>query len=336
MDRVMSVLRELRAAFEITRLRARAATWRRSGVHDVWPGAPSHRTVFIVGCPRSGTTWIRRLVAHHPLVISGPESHAYPQVVGAFADLGLRGTAGWRRVLDRYRRGERRDLAVGLHHWVERPALHRFIAAALADDEHADEAAAERVVRAIFDAYLLARGGTSEHVLLEKTPQHLFWADRILQHDPNALVVEVLRDGRDVCVSMEMRARTQNWSPHERAAQIATWARYVSRGLALRSDPALRDRMLLVRFEDVKAQPLPQAERLLAFMGLAGSHEDLEQAVDAVSIDRHPRKGEGRHVRKGAVGDWQTHFSTEDLALFDREAGPLFEQVGYAREPPGA
>ena len=328
----MSALLDLRVACEMARLRARAAAWRRRGsAHAAWPVAPPYRKVFIVGCPRSGTTWIRRLVAHHAQVISGPESHAYPQVLGAFVELGLRGAAGWHRVLDRYRRGARRNLAIGLHHWVGRPALHRFIAAALADPERPDEAAAERVVQAIFDAYVLAHGGTADHVLLEKTPHHVFWADRILRHDPHARVVEVLRDGRDVCVSMEMRARTQRWSPAERAAQIATWVRFVSHGLALRSEPAFADRILLVRFEDVKADPLVQAERLLRFMGLGGSRAEVAEAVEAVSIDRHPRKGEGRHVRKGAVGDWRTHFSAEDRALFDREAGPLFEQVGYTR-----
>jgi hypothetical protein len=328
----MSAFHDVRAAWTVARLRARAAAWRwRGGARTAWPVAPPYRKVFIVGCPRSGTTWIRRLVAHHPRVVSGPESHAYPHLLGAFTDLGLRGSAGWHRILDRYRRGERRGLAVGLHHWVDRPALHRFVAAALADPEWTDETAAERVVDAIFDAYVLARGCTAEHVLLEKTPQHVFWADRILRHDPGARVVEVLRDGRDVCVSMEMRARTQNWSPRARAAQIATWTRFVSRGVALRADPALAERVLLVRFEDVKAQPLVQAERLMAFMGLPGTPAELAEAVEAVSIDRHPRKGEGRHVRKGAVGDWRIHFSAEDLALFDREAGPLLEQVGYAR-----
>jgi hypothetical protein len=328
----MSTFHTVRAAYEVARLRARAAAWRRSGrAHDAWPIAPSYRRVFVVGCPRSGTTWIRRLVAHHPRVISGPESHVYPQVLGAFTALGLRGAAGWSRVLDRYRRGIQRNLAVGLHHWVDRPTLHRFVTAALADSERSDEEAATRVVQAIFDAYLLAHGGTADYVLVEKTPDHVFWVDRILRHDPGARVVEVLRDGRDVCVSLQMRARTQQWPPRPRSAQIAMWVRFVSRGLALRSDPALADRILLVRFEDVKAEPLVQAERLLGFMGLSGTREELSQAVDAVSIDRNPRKAEGRHVRRGAVGDWRTHFSAKDRALFDREAGALLEQVGYTR-----
>jgi len=224
----MSTFHTLHAAYEVARLRARAAAWRRHGrARDAWPLAPSYRKVFIVGCPRSGTTWIRRLLAHHPRVISGPESHAYPQVLGTFTDLGLRGAAGWRRVLDRYRRGDQRDLAVGLHHWVDRPTLHRFITAALADSERSDEEAATRVVQAIFDAYLLARGGTADHILLEKTPDHVFWADRILRHDPEARVVEVLRDGRDVCVSLQMRARTQQWPPRPRSDQIDMWVRFV-------------------------------------------------------------------------------------------------------------
>src|SRR5258706_11312382 len=38
--------------------------------------------VFIVGCPRSGTTWLQRLLASHPQIRSGEESHFFDMYVG--------------------------------------------------------------------------------------------------------------------------------------------------------------------------------------------------------------------------------------------------------------
>ena len=326
----MSTFRDIDIALRVVRLAVRARGWRRGGgPQNRWPATPAYHKVFVVGCPRSGTTWVRRLLAGHPRIVTGPESHAYPQVLGTFTETGRRGITGWRHVLDRYRRTDNRGLDVGLPRWVDEPTLLELITAALADHPGDDREAADRVIRAVFDAYVGTHATSADPVLLEKTPQHLFWAEHILRRDPDARIVEVLRDGRDVCVSMEMRARTQFWALKGRAEQVATWVSYAQEGLRLRSDPTLAERMLLVRFEDVKAAPVAQAERLLHFMGLDATSEEIERAIDAVSIDRHPRAGTGRAARKGAVGDWREHFSEADVALFEREAGEVFERVGY-------
>ena len=38
--------------------------------------------VFLVGCPRSGTTWLQKLLASHPRIRSGEESHFFSLYVG--------------------------------------------------------------------------------------------------------------------------------------------------------------------------------------------------------------------------------------------------------------
>src|SRR5919199_434982 len=52
-----------------------------------------HQLVCIVGCPRSGTTWLQRLLAGHPRVRTGQESDVFDIYVGPQ----LR---AWRRELD--------------------------------------------------------------------------------------------------------------------------------------------------------------------------------------------------------------------------------------------
>jgi len=318
-----------RAVLPVLAVRARTLAGRPAARDATWPAAPPYRKIFVVGSPRSGTTWIRRLIGEHPSVVTGPESHAFPQILGPFVDLGLRGRTGWRRVLDRWWRGKRRNLESGLFTWASFGDLCRWVAAAMALPGVDDVARAERVVEALFDAYFVRHGGTGAHVLLEKTPQHVFWVDRILARWPDARVIEVLRDGRDVCVSLEMRSATQRWAPSERRRQIETWVRAVERGLAFRSDPDLASRIHLLRFEAVKTAPLDEAMRLLAFLDLPASPEDTARMLDAVSIERHANKGAGRHVRRGAVGDWRTHFSPDDTRLFAELAGDVARRVGY-------
>ena len=38
--------------------------------------------VFVVGCPRSGTTWIQRLLATHPMLRTGQESDVFDLYIG--------------------------------------------------------------------------------------------------------------------------------------------------------------------------------------------------------------------------------------------------------------
>src|SRR5215212_1014119 len=52
-----------------------------------------HDLLFIVGCPRSGTTWLQRLLAGHPDVRTGQESDLFDIYLGPQ----LR---AWKRELD--------------------------------------------------------------------------------------------------------------------------------------------------------------------------------------------------------------------------------------------
>jgi hypothetical protein len=165
--------------------------------------------------------------------------------------------------------------------------------------------------------------------LLEKTPGHLDVAGLILRRYPEAKVVEVLRDGRDVCVSMQMQALTMRWPPRERAAQIRAWMRAVRSGMELRADPKLARRVHLVRYEDLKADPFREIERLYAFCGFTAKALDVEEIVERSDFRHHRQTGDGRHTRRGEVGDWRNHFSAEDETLFRSMVGDLFEEAGY-------
>jgi hypothetical protein len=285
--------------------------------------------VFVVGCGRSGTSWVQSIVAQHPAVVTTQESHAYEVVFGNVARRGHRSLVAWTKVLHRHDLAAREARWVGLHWWVTRDHLCRLIAAAMAVEGRPSDEVAEDVIEAIFDTYFFANGGGPDRVLLEKTPGHLAFADRILRRYPEARVVEVLRDGRDVCVSMQMQALTLRWPPRRREDQIRAWVRAVRQGMALRADPAFAGRVHLVRYEDLKADPAAEIARLYAFLGFPTDAATAAEVADRTDFRHHRHTGAGRHTRKGEVGDWRHHFSPADEALFRRLAGEVFEAAGY-------
>src|SRR4051794_27962840 len=118
---------------------------------------------FVVGCSRSGTTLLRALLDAHPLLAVPPESH--------FA------------VAPRLRR-------LGRDPWfrlwgIEPPDLRGL--------DVAD------AVRAVFAAYAAAQGKPR---YADKTPHYVSHLPLLAERFPEARFVHVVRDGRDVALSL--------------------------------------------------------------------------------------------------------------------------------------
>lgn len=293
------------------------------------PEAPAYPKLFVVGCGRSGTSWVQRILSTHSSVVTSQESHAYDVVYNPVVQRGRRSVDAWTKIVHRHDVGERSARWVGLHWWVNHETLLDLVEWAFSADGTSAADAAEGVIGGIFDSYFLERSVAPTDTLLEKTPGHLHYADRILRRFPEAKVVEVLRDGRDVCVSMQMQALTLQWPPTERRDQIAAWVRSARRGIALRNDAEVAARVHLVRYEDLKADPHSEIRRLFDFADLDVDDEFVAEVADRTDFRHNKATGAGRHTRRGEVGDWREHFSEADEALFHDLAGEVFEASGY-------
>lgn len=297
----------------------------RSGIIPDGPPPSMTPKLFVVGCPRSGTTWVRDILANHPATISGRETHMYQDVFAPLVNAGR--NRGWARMLAIDEQHRRRGSGGHLHAWIRRDAFHRLVIRAMASDEPSVEAVAEQLIAEIYDHILAGQGATADQILVDKTPWHLRYALRILRRFPDAKVIEVLRDGRDVCVSMEKLER--NWVPADRVTQIERWMEAVRCGLELRADAEVADRVHLVRYENLKVELAAEITDLLRFVGLDHSPEFVERMGAAADFSTHTRTGDGEFRRKGVVGDWTNVFTEADVELFRQLVGPLFAEAGY-------
>jgi len=344
-------------------------------------GAPMTTTetipkLFLVGCPRSGTTWLRDIFRAHPQVVASQETALFDFVRLPWTELvdaplskkrpriGEEGPFkaplldalewllvrrrpdwydDWREVLVRYYGG--RGAFILSHPGVVRvPTLwarlrSRLVAypdllAAIDRAEAADGASRDEktalVARTILDRYFLDHGGEPGQVLVEKTPSHLLHGEFILRHLPEARLIEIVRDGRDVCVSMDSYRR---WMPQDRRFQAWLWACYVEAGQRLAAEPDLADRLLQVRYEALLADPPREVRRMLELAELEASPERVAEIVRQTrfeTIKETEGAGEGMHYRKGVAGDWHDRLAPDDLEILREVAGPAFESLGYA------
>lgn len=161
--------------------------------------------VFLVGCPRSGTTLLQTMLSAHPLIKSFPETHFFDRL------LKLEGhTSLCEKPKGLYRQ---RTQALMAHvrtalGWVKpvntEKAWQILRAMPELDDAHMHIESTR--LRTQVEAFMYAldtmalRSGAD--IWIEKTPDHLHFAALISRFIPNAKFIHIIRNGADTVASL--------------------------------------------------------------------------------------------------------------------------------------
>jgi hypothetical protein len=277
--------------------------------------------LFIVGCPRSGTTLLRRMVDAHPDIAITRETHWIPQVVrnGRGLDVSGRATADLPAVLE---------------------AHPKFATLGIAREE-IEQLVVERqrpyaeIVALLFDRYGAGRG---KRLVGDKTPGYV--REIGLLHDlfQDVRFVHLVRDGRDVCLSAlgwerqaeHFRRRFPSWDDAPVATAALWWRWHVLHGR--RAGRALRPGLYReLRYEALVADPERACRRLCGFLGVP-----FEEAM--IRFHEGRTKHEPGHSAKRAwlpptpgLRDWRAQMAHEHVEDFEAAAGDALEAFGYER-----
>lgn len=179
-------------------------------------------------------------------------------------------------------------------------------------------------VSAPFEAYATAQGKSRWG---DKTPLYLRFVDELHEVWPDARFVVLVRDGRDVALSVKRVPFGANnaWA----AAQ--TWAHGIRLGReAERNYP---EQVLTVRYEDVVADPAPHVARLCEFLGLPFEDDMLAiEHTDPAKIHKDQADwftNVWAGINTSAVGKWQREMPARDQHVFSSVAGAELEALGY-------
>jgi hypothetical protein len=270
------------------------------------PGLCGENIVFIVGSPRSGTTWLQRLLATHPQIKTGQESRIF-EYVGAHGRL-------WRQDAASAKTGSRSGTGL---------ACHLNEAAFLAAEKKFIETALGQMLKELQPG----------EIFLEKTPAHAKCLPDIQQFLPAAKIIHLLRDPRDVVASLLAASRGwgRAWAPTKARNAARIWREHVSRaqadGVALAAGQFLE-----VSYETLFENPSAALQTIAVFLNLNWPVAVIEQAVAANAADELrqgrgtpiPQRGEHEKnsggqvrdpdgfVRKARAGSWR-----EDLTWLE-------------------
>ncbi len=114
------------------------------------------------------------------------------------------------------------------------------------------------------------------------------------------------------------------------------WHQHVSSWMD--SPIAANNNLLLVRFEDLRQDPVAWFTRMAEFLGVDANREKVERAVANNSLQNMKEKERkepvrasirGRFVRSGAVRGWVSQLSPAQVRLIEQHAGSALLRLGY-------
>ena len=162
------------------------------------------------------------------------------------------------------------------------------------------------------------------------TPEHLLHLKRIKETIPEALVIHIIRDGRDVALSNAklgyVRRAWWDRSPNVLASGIY-WDWIVRKGRA--DGRLLGADYTEVRFEELISDPV----RVLAMLGEFIEHELNYEHIQRVGIgsvsEPNTSFKSDSDSEFNPVGRWKSQFEPDLLATFEALVGDLLEELEY-------
>ena len=258
---------------------------------------------FIVGCPRSGTTMVQQGLNRHSSIVIPPETKYF------FSFLGHSRTCQLQH-LDRLNR----DLKISL------PEPARQI-------RSTDEA--RRFYETMAQLYVQRLHRENVVCFGEKTPEHTSHLAEIRRLFPEAKIIFLYRDGRDVALSLSQVP----WMPRDLYVNFVVWL-YYFRALKRAHDGAWPN-IYFARYEDIVADPKKEFAGMLQFLGLPDEPAVAEGFGNLEGIPEREftwKKRALEPITPDRVGVYRRELSAEQIDILERMGRPALSSLGYQLE----
>ena len=317
---------------------------------------------FIVGSGKSGTTWLMRMLNAHPEILCKGEGRLFNRewhrkdLEKPDAPLPPRSLYGslW--------------ASQDLRQWMERTVWGKN-----GDAEALLNKMTRTAIDHVFDRNLakskLAR--SDGRIVGDKTPflPGANVVEEIANVYPEAKVIHIIRDGRDVEVSwahhrwnkatdrggaqvltsgeIERRRAFEGndsrlieelgmFDDKELRRRARAWTETV--GGAVEAGPRLLgDNYAEVRYESLLEDAPAELRRLLELLGASTNEDIVQRCVQTTTFEilsggrRSGEEDPASFLRKGVAGDWKRAFTRKDRQAYEEEAGDLLAELGYER-----
>ncbi len=274
--------------------------------------ARSKAPVFVLGCGRSGTTLLyHMLLSAGNFAVYRTESNAINLLEPRFGNLSVRKNK--EKLMEAW-------LASKLY---DRSGLdaESITAKVIADCRNGGD----------FLRIIMTEMARQQHVerWADCTPEHLLYLERIKETIPEALIIHIIRDGRDVALSTAKQGYVRRmWWDHTPNVMVAGlyWEWMVRKG---REDGRkLGQDYIEVRFERLISDPRATLATLSGFLDQELDYDHILKAgIGSVSEPNTSFKDSSGGFNP--LDRWKKGFTPANLAMFEALVGTTLQELGY-------
>jgi omega-hydroxy-beta-dihydromenaquinone-9 sulfotransferase len=291
------------------------------------------KQIFIVGNSRSGTTMLGRIIGQNSKVFTFDELHFFDHQVDAAA---VSGGLQWNSkqlvtLLVRLFTSSRDSL-------FAKPNNAAYEAEAVSFLKEADDFNPIAVYR---DFLHYESNLHNKEIPCEQTPGYLYFLDEILKAFPNAVIVNMVRDPRDVLVSQKNKWRRmflggatiplneafRSWTNYHPLMTSKLWVSAVRIATTFQSHP----RFTSVRFEDLLSNPEQTVRGICSFANLEfeASMLNVPQVGSSAGTDNPKELG----INKDRAQAWlKGGLTSTEIDICQRATKAEMRDYGYTPE----
>lgn len=282
----------------------------------------NHQLFFVSGAPKSGTTWLQKALDAHPQIICAGEGHFMDKF------------ANW---LDKSFKDYRQHQAVVARNVYEGRPYY---------PEASKEDFEFLIASFVLNAFSRLELTSETRIVGDKTPANVEYLNSLYRFFPGARFINIVRDGRDVLVSMFKHAeRVNRLKPfiddmdafllEKTRIYSSRWVRALE--IAEEFDQRHPGILHTVRYEDLKQDFAAAFSGVLRFLEVDVSETHVgrcenEASFKRLSAGREPGEEDpNAFVRKGIVGDWRENLQPQHVEIFNEIGADWLDRLGYDR-----
>lgn len=267
--------------------------------------------IFIVGCPRSGTTLLQRMLDAHPEVAIAPETHFMQYFWNHRSSFGnLQEDENFRHLLNQLIAiPEFGEMGINTNQFVE-----------IAWQK-------ERTYQSLFEQ-LLQEFKTIKNVSVvgEKTPNHILFLTPLKEFFPKARFINIIRDPRGVVNSW----RSVPWSSGKITQDAQRWRGHVVQ--ALNCPQSLQSSLFTIFYETLLREPEKKLRSICHFLELEYSPIMLNyyQNSGDINLEREPWKKQSLNpIDLDRLNRWKNELSSQQIKDIEAVTWWEMKQLGY-------
>jgi hypothetical protein len=271
--------------------------------------------VFIVGCPRSGTSYL-----YHLFLSAGgfAEFHTQMNVFDVLEPIyGNLGSSSNKQRM--------------MKDWLESKAFRvsGLQAAEIKSKVMAECHGASDFLRIVMDEVAHTQGVDR---WVDSTPTNVPHMLRIKRDFPHAKVIHIIRDPRDLALSLDKKGWSRPLPWDKRNSLLAAgvyWEWIVRKGRKYGGQ--LGSDYLETRYEDLVQTPAPELARIGKFLDSDLDYGRIKaRSVGSIKNPLTSFKEDLNHGTFSPVGRWKDKFPAAQLAKFEALVGSYMQELGYS------